>query len=359
MRRLTWLLFALSLSTHLQGGNPYEYCPFYENLKCHGGNQDLIPVLRVGVIPRFFEDTTALSMLGEVGRAQNRFNATLGFPLCDESNRFKIGGEVLNQRLRYHFPYNSSKSWTRQYAAGGAYQLGFDYWGFKSLELGGQWSNAQGHDVHRYQKKNDCSCTDNFPEFHQQAYHRRITGSDAYAFSAGLTLEPWFWGTLRGAYVYDKVDYKFNHSPQDKQSRKKVVAGSGGTIYFQQLLSPSFSVVFKGEWRAPYNYYEGRADWRTILCGTDVIIGVFGGHTQGRRSLPDSTIAGIELGFDFGWSNFSFSRSVGLCNDSSSRYCQSSFGGLGRNYLEWIASPAVYLPEVLAIGEQHPVKHRH
>lgn len=352
MRRLTWLFFTVALSTQLQGKNPYD-CPFYEDLKCHSGDQDLIPILRLGVIPRFFEDTTALALLGEVGRQHNRFNATLGFPLCSDFNRLKIGGEVLNQQLSYRFPYDSTKSWTRQYAAGAAYQLAFDCWGFKSLELGGQWSNAQGHDIHKYHRKHDYSYFEYHPAHnHQPTYHRRITSSNAYAFNAGLTLNPWFWATLRGAYVYDKVDYKFIHS------HNKVVAGSGGTVYFQQLLSPCFSVAFKGEWRAPYNYYEGRADWRTILAATDVIIGIFGGHTQGKRGLPNSTIAGLEIGFDFGLSNFSFSRSVGLCNGSSDKYCQSSFGGLDRSYLEWLASPAVYLPEVLAIGEQHRVVHQ-
>lgn len=352
MRRLTWLFFTMVLSTQLQGKDNHK-CPLIENLKCHGGNQnDLIPILRVGVTPRFFEDTSAMTLLGEIGRSQNRLNATLGFPLCSDWNRFKISGEVLNQQLSYHFPYKSTKSWTRQYAAGGAYQLVLNCWGLKTLELGGQWSNAQGHQIHKFHFKRDYSRFSYRPaHYHEPTYHRRITSSNAYAFSAGLTIEPWFWATLSGAYVYDKVDYK------NKFSRNKVVAGSGGTVFFQQLLSSCFSVVFKGEFRAPYNYYEGRLDWRTILCSTDVIIGVFGGHTQGRKCLPDSTVAGLELGFDFGLTNYSVSRSVGLCGNSSNKYNQSSCSGLDRHYLEWMATPAVYIPEVLAIGEQHRVVH--
>lgn len=357
MRQLTWLFFAIVLSTQLEGKNP-NGCPLFEDLTCRGGNQDLIPILRVGITPRFFDDTSAFSLIGEVGRSHNRFNATLGFPLGSDSHRFKFGGEVLNQRLSYRFPYDNCKSWTRQYAAGGVYQFGFDWLGFKSLEIGGQWSNALGHDVHEYRRKR---CHDRFENhrenFFRPEYIRRITSSDAYAFSAGLTLDPWFWATLSGAYVYDKVDYKY------KCSRKKVVSGSGGTVFFRQRLSCDFSLAFKGEWRAPYDYYEGRADWRTILSGTDVIIGIFGGHTQGKRSLPNSTIAGLEIGFDFGLTDYSMSRSVGLCNDMSDRYCQSSFGGLDRHYLEWLAAPAVYLPQVLAVGEQyrdfHPHSHDH
>lgn len=352
MRRLTWLFFTMMLSTQLQGKDNHQ-CPLYENLKCHGGNQnDLIPILRVGITPRFFDDTTALALLGELGRAQNRFNATLGFPLCSDFNRFKISGEVLNQQLSYHFPYQSTKSWTRQYAAGGAYQMVLNCWGLKTFELGGQWSNAQGHEIHKFHKKHTLSHFEYHPpHYHQPTYHRWITSSKAYAFSAGLTIEPWFWSTLSAAYVYDKVDYK------NKFSRNKVVSGSGGTIYFQQLLSSCLSVVFKGEFRAPYTYYEGRLDWRTVLCSTDVIIGAFGGHTQGKHCLPDSTVAGLEIGFDFGLSDYSMSRSVGLCGNSSDKYCQSSFGCQDRHYLEWIAAPAVYIPEVLAIGEQHRVLH--
>lgn len=355
MRQLTWLFFAVVLSTQLQGKN-YTNCPFYENLNCHSGSQDLIPILRLAVIPRFFEDTSAATFLGEVGRSQNRFNATLGFPLCSDYHRLKIGGEVLNQELSYGFPYQSSKSWTRQYAAGGVYQLGLTFWGFKSLELGGQWSNAQGHQIHKFHKKYECNGFEYCPSpHHEPTYTRRITSSNAYAFSAGLTIEPWFWATLSGAYVYDKVDYKY------KFHRHKVVAGSGGTVFFRQLLSPCFSLAFKGEFRVPYYYYEGRADWRTTLCSTDVIIGIFGGHTQGRSCLPNSTTAGIEIGFDFGVSDYSLTGSAGLCGNSD-RYCQSSLGGLSRQYLEWMSTPAVYLPEVLAIGEQHrvvPHHHKH
>lgn len=351
MRRLTWLFCAVMLTTQLHGENS-AHCPLYEDLRCHGGNRDLIPILRVGVTPRFFEDTSALCLLGEIGRSQNRFNATLGFPLCSEFNRFKIGGEVLNQQLAYRFPYDHSKSWTRQYAVGGVYQLGLDCWGFKGFEVGGQWSNAQGHNIHNQHKKIDCSQFEYYPPNYQSAYERRITSSNAYAFTAGLTLDPWYWATLKGAYVYDKVDYKYRFS------KNKVVDGSGGTVYFRQLLSPCFSIAFKGEWRAPYDYYEGRADWRTSLSSAEVIIGVFGGHTKGKRCLPSSTVAGIEIGFDFGLTSLSMTRSVGLCDNTPDRHCQSSLGGLGRDYLEWMATPAVYIPEVLAIGEQHRRQHQ-
>jgi hypothetical protein len=319
---------------------------------CQGSDQtDLIPILRTELISRFFDDSTAFSLLGEVGRGQNRINVTIGFPLCAGS-QLKFGGELLNQQLSYHFPYDHAKAWTRQYAAGGGFRQELDFWGFKYFDFTGQWSNAQNHHLHKYHTKQGLRR----PLRAQRAsprepvFHRYIGGSKAYALTAGLGIEPWYFGSLGAALTFDKIDY------QRKHFTDKVVSGFGGAIYFEQRFSLSVNLRLKGEFRAPYTYYEGSLDWRTTLCYTDVVIGVFGGHTQGRHTLPSSTIAGIEIGFDFGLSDFSLSRSVGLCDQPMTPSC-APWGTQNRNYLQWVAMPAVYLPEVLAIAEQYRILH--
>lgn len=352
MRRIPLLLAAIAFSSALQAYRPLEYT-FHIPQKCHGSDQtDLIPVLRVGVVPRFFNDTTAIAVLGELGRQQNRINATLGFPLA-ERHHFKFGGEMLNEELSYHFPYDHAKAWTRQYAAGAAYRMDLNFWGFTSLEVSGRWSNAQGRQVHKFQRKPQRA------RFHAGRVYRRpspnfyrsIGDSKAYGFTAGLSIEPWYWAVLSASGTYDKVDYSRKHMAD------KVVSGFGGIVSFEQRFTPSISLGLKGEFRAPYTYYEGNLKWTAVLCSTDVSVGIFGGHTQGRRNLPSSTVAGIEIGFDFGLTGCSVTRSVGVCGNSPDYFCRESICGQSRNNLQWQAAPAVYMPEVLAISQQYRTVH--
>lgn len=345
--RLLGLLFAGLLTINTLHGEWYwDGNTFIQ--ECSGGQADLIPILRVGVIPRFLDDTAAISLLGEYGRDQNRVNATFGFPLWP-GNSFKLGGEMLNQQLSYRFPYDHNKAWVRQYAAGGAYQMNLNFWGLKTLEIQGQWSKAQGHKIHRLHHHDRFGQRYSNNGLRGVSFHRSVSGSEAYAISGGLTIAPWFWSSLSASVVYDHVRYV------KRRVKNHEVSGVGGNVYFQQRLSPSVTLSFIGQFRSPYNYYEGNIWWRTKLAGTDVIIGGFGGHTQGRKGLPSSTVAGIEIGFDFGLKGFSNSCSIGICDDSPEYYCQSAPKEVGREYLEWIALPAVYVPQVLSVAEQHVV----
>lgn len=355
MRLLSKLLLGLTLTAPLQGNWEHSF-PLYAPEKCHGSDHtDLIPILRLGMVPRFFADTAAMPILGEVGMGQNRINASFAFPLFCKS-QFKFGGEMLNQNLSYHFPYDHAKAWSRQYAVGGVYRLELCLWGLKSLDIGGQWTTAQNHRIHKFhRKKHFCHSSPEYIATYGQRFERYIAGSKAYAFSAGLTIEPWFWATLGAAGVYDKVEYN------RKYLCDKVVSGWGGNVFFEQRFTPEIALKFRGEFRRPYIYYEGSLAWRTTLASTDVIIGVYGGHTQGRYSLPSSTVAGIEIGFDFGVSSYSFSRSVGLCSDYIDPCKEPTLGCQDYQYLQWMATPAVYVPEVLAIAEQYRLckKYKH
>lgn len=348
---LTGLLFAASLH-----GKWHAEKPIKIPLECHGGETELLPILRLAIVPRFFEDTSAITLLGEYGRGQNRVNATVGFPITP-SQSLKIGGELLNQQLSFHFPFHHDKAWVRQYAAGAAYQAVLNFWGLKTLDISGQWSNAQNRSIYNFHNHRD------FDRFlrhhhissgnqHHPRFQRSIAGSKAYAFTAGLSLDPWYWATLKGEATYDHVRF------ERKRKKNQVISGFGGNVWLEQRLSESVSLVLKGEFRAPYTYYEGNIWWKTPLAGTDVVIGGFGGHTQGRKGLPSNTVVGLEIGFDFGLSNYSMSRSAGVCGNASEYYCQSSLGCLDRQYLQWIATPAVYMPEVLAVGEQHVLIHK-
>lgn len=329
-------------------------------------HNDLFPLGRLELTPRFYDDEAAFPILYEFGDRQSRINASIGFPLCYGHN-FKIGGEALNEQLIYNFPHKREKRWVLQSAVGASYQAILNFCGFRSLEISAQYSTAPNRKLHNFYKKRpkheqqhhhhhdhhhrDRSHEDrhhehhHHHEHHREGYHRSIAGSRAYAFSAGLTTLPWNGAFLSVAGLYDHVEYQF------KFEDHKIVDGAGATVFFKQELCPCIDLVLKSEFRRPYDYYEGRLQWGLTLYWTDMTLGLYGGHTVGKHGLPNSTVAGVEIGFDFGLTNFSGSSSGGLCKDNSNPY-YAGFAGQDPQTLQWLATPAVYIPEVMGLPEQ-------
>lgn len=367
-------------------------------------HNDLLPLARLESTARFFDDEAAFPVLWEFGNRVSRINASLGFPLCYGHN-FKFGGEALNEQLTYDFPHEREKRWVLQSAVGMTYQSILNFCGMRSLEISAQYSTAPNRQLHTFHKKKpdhhnhrhhghnhhdhhnhprhhhskacgNCSAHQGHQhhqhhhhqrdhehadrlhdlrhhhhhrEHHREGFKRSIAGSRAYAFSAALTTVPWNGAFLSASALYDHVDFQFKYSDH------KIVDGLGGTIFYKQELCPCFDLVLKSEFRVPYTYYEGRLQWGLTFYSADMTLGLYGGHTVGRHGLPDSTVAGVEIGFDFGLTNFSGYSSGGLCKDNSNPYF-AGFAGQDVQYLQWLATPAVYIPEVIARPEQRHFK---
>lgn len=351
------LLYSLIVSTSICA----QVC---SNEKPHN---DLLPLARLECAARFWDDEAAFPVLYEFGNRMSRINASVAFPICYGHN-FKIGGEALNEQLTYEFPHKNEKRWVNQSAIGATYQAVFNYCGFRSLELSAQYSTAPNRKLHDFHKEkqehghrhhsrkesdHDKQHRGRLHELrqhhrnqrHRDGYHRSIAGSKAYAFSAGFTSLAWNGACVSASALYDHVEYRF------KFEDHKIVNGFGGTVFYKQELCPCIDFVVKGEFRKPYDYYEGRLQWDLFLDHFDMTFGLYGGHTIGKHGLPNSTVAGFEMGFDFGITNFSGSASSGLCSDNSNPYF-GGFAGQNPQILHWTAAPAVYIPEVMALPEQ-------
>lgn len=375
-------------------------------------HNDLLPLARFETTMRFMDDEAALPVLWEFGNRVSRINASLAFPICYGHN-FKIGGEALNEQLNYNFPHKRQKRWVLQSAVGASYQAIINFCCVKSLEFSAQYSTAPNRklnthskkhkrdrdhdhdddhhkhdrhhredrhhhdhdrhdDLHRHDDhhkhdghhgddhhKDDRHHRDDHykhdrrhhrddrhhHEHHREHYKYRIAGSRAYAFSAGLTTLPWHGAFFNVAALYDHVDYQF------KFSDHKSIDGLGGTILFKQEIGCLIDLTLKSEFRVPYTYYEARLQWGIPLYMYDMTIGLYGGHTVGKHGIPNSTVAGVEIGFDFALTNFSGISSAGLCKDNTNPY-YAGFPGVDCQTLEWLATPAVYIPEVMARPEQ-------
>ncbi len=313
----------------------------------HHLRTDLYPILRLESTSRFFDDEAAFLFVGELGQKLNRVNATFGF-LTSCGHHFKFGGEILNQEIKYFFPSANDKGWVRQYAAGGVYQTTFGCGKFfKSFDIAGQYSDVSRYRIHDFYedpKERDKDKHGEHHHHHSDVFNRTIAGTRAYAFSVGLTVAPWYGALLTGAAVYDRVDYLL------KFSKNRIVEGAGGTVNYEQRLFFDTNLVLKAELRAPYDYYEGKLQWGTTFYYGDVTLGLYGGWTKGKRGLPDTTVAGVEIDLDYALTNYSRKSSVGVCGDSP--YGFNATWGEDPYYMAWLAQPAVYIPQVLAISEQ-------
>lgn len=286
---------------------------------------------------RFYYDEAALYLIGELGPKQNRVDGAISYEICPY-NGLKIGGGMLNQELKFFFPHFSKEHWVSQYYGGGAYQFDIGRYCFESFEIAGGYScapsrcfqkNSPVDHNHRGNKKHNNTSS---------LYKGRIAGS-RYAFgSIGTTFVPFQTTTIWAAATYDHLIYDLKYCQQE------IVEGFGGAFRLTQRLAPCLFFDFLGEFRKPYSYYEGRLMYSEILCDCDVVMGVFAGHTNGRYGMPSSSIVGLEIGFDFGFTNYSNVSSVSLCprpNTPLTMYGTESFA-------RWSAKPAFYIPQVIA-----------
>ncbi len=283
---------------------------------------DLIPDVRFTLIPREVTENSAVSFLTEGGRRNFRFNGTLGV-FFNSSNRFKISGEYLQQKLKYRFSPGSAKRWVRQFATGATLQHDFCHPIIQSGEISGYCSYAPSRHLSRE------TCGD-------FRYLRRIAGSTSYGFDLGSTLSLWKNASLSLEAGYDKVIYHTRfHS-------RKHVEGFGGSFGFQQQFLEHFGLNVRAEFKRPYNYYRAAIRWCNP-CWKGLNVGIFGSYTRGKSKLPNNAMAGVELNYAF--SNFSQSASLrNPCYETSS-YCSPLLAS-------WVSSPAIYVPQVLAISEE-------
>src|SRR5262249_21898311 len=105
----------------------------------------------------------------------------------------------------------------------------------------------------------------------------------------------------------------------------------------------------KAEIRRPFNYFEGLINWHAPKDWRGFTLGLFGSHTQGKSHLPNNTQAGVQISYLIGFKNPSkdFPRS-----DQLTRTCIHPATPFNSALVSWVSTPAVYMPEVLAIADQ-------
>ena len=286
---------------------------------------NLLPNIRFGIAPTVVGNGGAAAFAAEAGPRNFRGSGTYGLYLTP-CQRVKMTVEALTQNLDYHFTERNRKVWVPQCAVGGEYQYLFPECWFQRIDLGGSFSHASS----RHSKARRLNA--------RQTIRRDVAGSDgAFAF-LGSTLELWCGSQLTATGNYDYVKFKRHYEPH------KELNGFGGSVKFIQQFAGDIAISLQTDIRRVYNFYEITLNCKRSLCDLGVNFGLYGNYTDGKKGVPDVAAAGIQISLF--WDDVS-NRS---CIATSCQPCCSY--ATPCDTANWVSTPAVYIPVVLAIRDQ-------
>lgn len=283
-----------------------------------------------GAYTSTINNTTAYSVLGEVGLKNFRAGGTLGL-IIQDNQRVKFSAEYLVQKLTYAFFSGNTDQWVTQGAIGADYQYDLGYLGYMynpQFDLSAWLSHAPSKGLSTVSG----TFINNLGVSQAFSNNRRIAGSNALGFAPGVTFQP-MPGTKAGFDLnYDNVRYDKNFAPN------RDAKGLGGTVHVDQALSPDVKLGLLAAVRQPFNNYQANVTCANVPYMGSWLVGVDGAYTTGKNTLPNS-----------------YNVSVSFSYDLDQRYGARS-GSLNNpvpgDLIAWTAKPAVYIPEVLAIPDE-------
>ncbi len=311
-----------------------NFCP--AKASANGTDDNFFPVAQVVLTPVFLCEDAGFSLLMEGGPRSYRFNGTLGVISC-EQHRFKVGGEYLSQRFHHKFSHNDcyhekTHNWVHQWAIGGKYQYIFcdDYCNWlKYFEFGGYYAKAKNKELEPIEYSCYTIC-------------RSILGARSWGLEAGTAIDTcWNNGSLYFAINYDQVKFQKHHFCH------KDINGVGATIALDQPLWCDVSFGLEYQYKRAYDFLEALLNWTNRMeCG-DLSLGIFYNYVWGKEHINSSNTLGLSLGFTFGVDNWSLFGDC--CAPCDTDCCVADCSDLAN----WIAAPAVYMPQVITRAGIH------
>lgn len=316
---LSRLLLALTLFTTCHIANALTTPPGSQPKSFLG------PILQLSREDTLTENT-GFNLLGEAGPKNFRAGGTFGWA-ATAHQRFKLSAEYLWQNITYAFFSGDTTQWMSQGALGLAYeadvpqdqrfQTQFNVSGFLSHAGSKNLSSQTGTYLYN-------NAVSNYIDL------RRIAGSNAGGISPGVTVQPWEGGTLNLNANYDNVRYDTIYT-QNQDAK-----GLGGTVSLSQALIHNFDIHALASVRAPFNQYEGDMGWTTDTRLGEWRIGLGSNYVIGKNTLPSTYT--LTLSADY------------LPNQPQPHSTRAKMAAW--RFLDWLAKPAVYLPQVLAIADE-------
>jgi hypothetical protein len=278
---------------------------------------------------------SAFSINGEAGAKNFRLGGTIGWNIGD-NQRFKVTADYLWQRITYAFFAGDVDQWSQQGMIGAAYQYDLgDYRMKPQLDFNGFLSHSPSKTTGILLGLfvNPQGVTQNFTD------NRRTTGSNGLGVSPGITFVPWLNGKMSAEVNYDKIFYDKNYFPTREDTN-----GFGGTLRLKQKMTDRIGLDLLAAFRQPFNNFAASLSWSTTPGYGFWIFGLFGEYTAGKRTLPTTYDAGISID----WMLDRRHETVTPSLKGELPVSQPIKDAL----MEWTATPAVYLPQVLSITDE-------
>jgi hypothetical protein len=245
-----------------------------------------------------------------------------------EQQRFKITAEHLAQRPNYNFFAENDTEWQGQNAFGAAYQFLLERQYITALNISAYGAIAEDESFSNVKfAQNQQTFTD----------IRHSNGGNSYGAMGGISLQFWPTGLINVAANYDAVSYDPLYvSAPNRQ-------GLGATVGFDQLVSDRVRFTASASDLQPYNQFQAKLAWLAYTRpGRHLEIAALGSRVEGNIPVGADNRLGISLAYSWGG------------NPDRPAYVYSLPTTTNAFDLsEWTSTPAVHLPEVLAVKDEH------
>lgn len=292
-------------------------------------------------LTRTFTKNAAYSFAGEFGAKDFRLGATLGWYLTD-NQRVKISGEYLWQDITYAFLTGNKNEWVSQGALGATYQFDFDYRFNPRFDLSAYVSHAPS----RLLSSQTVNLVYSDQTINPVIVDRRIAGSNAAGITPGIAMTPWVGGTINAGLNYDNVRYDRRYEPEDN------AIGLGGRIGFQQAITNRIGFGINAEIRQPFNNYTANLIWTTIPNYTNWALALSGNYLVGKEDLPNTWNLGLSVNYLMDTQETSIDELAAKAKQSGDVKAAITVPKPRTDLLAWTGTPAVYMPQVLAVADQ-------
>ena len=278
-----------------------------------------------------FNDSNAAAVELDGGSKVFRGNATYAYAFNDK-NRFKVTGEFLRENLEFDYLTGDTRQWVNQGAVGAAYQywLGGDL--FKSLQVGSHYSHAGSKDL-----SDQTLVLDNGTTILDQ---RRIAGGDDWNGTAETSMKLWPHSLVTVGGDYDRVRYDTKYEIHDDDEGD--AQGFGGHIGLQQLLTSRTQLQIQSLVSQLANTYGGGLNWIWTTHGAAWGLGFNSTYTSDHTTDRRFWTNGVSL--NIVWDKPKDDK------DAVARFSDPDVNE--ENLTTWASTPAVRMPDVLAIADE-------
>lgn len=285
--------------------------------------------------------SNAIALALDLGSKEYRFSGTWGYAI-NNSQRVKLTGEYLVQKLDFDFASGTETESIGQAAVGLAYQLLLSKKFVHALNVTTTYSKAQSKDLGIKYYTSGSDVWENW---------RRVAGGKDKSVSAGLDFVPTKTTLFGLSLDYDSISYDTTAGYTSDTSDDSEDSGFGATATLDQLINKYLKIRVTASNRKVYNNYKAELSW---LAVTDpnyrLEFGISGEKISGGNSdnaSGDDTRFGVDLNYKWGSESFDVNEKYGIQTDNS-----SAFGDLA----SWVSTPAVHMEKVLAIKEEKNIK---